>query len=152
MKKLLILVTALFSIFTFGCKRVEKNTASSFSPDEFSGIWKTLSLEKEGIQQQIAESEISFEVKDSQTLSVNGNSGVNTFFGDVIIKDGKVTVSDKMASTKMAGSPEAMEFEDLFLSCLTGADDFEIFEKDNESILKISNQKTATSISFVKVQ
>ncbi|MBQ0052195.1 MAG: META domain-containing protein [Treponema sp.] len=150
MKKAFILITALASIFTFGCKRAEKTevSATTVNTADLAGTWKIQSLEKAGVQQQIALSDITFEAKSEEVYSVSGNSGVNQFFGDVTVKNGKLTAGDNMASTKMAGAPEAMEFEDNFLACLIKADAVEVAG----NTLKISSTEAASVLTFVKAE
>ena len=47
--------------------------------------------------------------------TVNGFSGVNRFFGKYKVAGDNIIFS-QMGSTKMAGHPEAMKFEDKFIS------------------------------------
>ena len=55
--------------------------------------------------------------------TVNGFSGVNRFFGEFRIAGDNI-VFDRMGSTKMAGHPEAMKFEDRFINALSRANRF----------------------------
>lgn len=141
MKKSLAILP-LLALSLFGC-----NTKSA---EDIVGDWNIKSFEKDGVQQQIAVSDISFEKKSGSSFDVKGNSGVNSFFGTVSVKNGTFKASENMGSTKMAGSPEAMAFEDDFLACLTGADAVEITEVDGKKVLKITDKDTKSVLSFTR--
>ena len=143
-RKFLLLISTTFLFFS--CRStITKNT----QPD-FSGNWQTHSFIIENVYQQIAISEITFEKIKGTAYSFYGNSGVNTFFGDAIIKNNSIQISSNMGSTKMAGPTEAMEFEDLFLACLSTADKIELTEENNSEILSIKNTALNSEIRFTK--
>lgn len=116
---------------------------------KLEGNWKVQEFTKNDEPIKILESGISFEQKSETIFAVTGNSGINSFFGDIEIIQNTISVGDKMASTKMAGSPEAMEYEDTFLECLTKADGIEILEQDGNETLKISSSQNNMSLYFI---
>jgi heat shock protein HslJ len=75
--------------------------------------------------------ERSFELRDmfgnkaSVTFKEDGTfygfSGVNRFFGNYKLAGDKISF-DKMGSTRMAGPPAAMKFEDKFMQAFNKAD------------------------------
>ncbi len=144
MKKNLLFGLLMSGLVFAGCKESEANRVI--------GNWKVQEFEKDGSKIPIEESGISFEQESENVFKVNGNSGINTFFGNVEIKNKGIVVDDKMASTKMAGSPEAMEYEDNFLLCLTGADGIELDESDGKKVLKLSSSKNNMTIHFVPAE
>lgn len=147
MKKFMIItILAAFSTIFFGCH----STGDRELIDDLTGRWEIHNFEINGVMQQLAFSDISLKQKTAGTFEANGNSGVNTFFGDIVFKNGKIFVSDRLASTKMAGSPEAMEFEDNFMACLTASDKFEIETKANAKILKIQSSSKKSVLYFIK--
>ena len=51
--------------------------------------------------------------------AISGNAGINRYFGKIRVnKDGDLDWSEALASTRMAGSPEAMQAEQQFMSDL----------------------------------
>lgn len=125
----------------FGCNSHAK---------DFSGSWKIYSFEKEGITQKSVYSEITFEKQGETVYAVNGNSGVNAFFGEVTIRGARLKANSRFGSTKMAGDPEAMTYEDNFLRCLLGADSAKIVTEDNMDYLKIVNKADQSVLTFIK--
>lgn len=125
----------ILSIFLFaGCE----------NKSDIIGNWQIESLIKDGVYQQIAVSDISFMMQENQLFAA-GNSGVNLFNGIVKVKGNKIII-DNLASTRMMGSEDAMEYENLFLQTITGTLDYEI--KDNK--LKIINADKNLELNFFK--
>lgn len=143
-----ILYFLVFMIILAGCTSTKVKTDSAATT--YLGTWQIDSFQIDGIFQQIAISEITFEEVHGKSYNIYGNSGVNSFFGEVKIDGSTLSVADNMGSTKMAGSPEAMEYEDNFLACLTSAEKIEITEEGNALILTISNTKTNSVLQFIK--
>ncbi len=146
MKKITVIVAAVFSLFAIGCKKDK----AAVNLDDYTGDWGTFSLEAAGEQQPVVASVISIEKKSDTVLSVNGNSGVNSFFGDFVLSGGTVKASDNMGSTKMAGSPEAMEFEDKFLVCVSSADNIAVVKDEEKTVLEITNSVNGLKLTLVK--
>lgn len=113
MKKISFLILGLL-ILLAGC------TATN----ELEGNWTTEALEKDGIAQTIAVSNIEFTTKGN-VVNAGGCAGVNLFNGDVKVSNGKISAGN-LAVTKMMGDPEAMEFEDLFIEVLNNADSYKV--------------------------
>ena len=135
MKTKLSILVFFVSIFVFaGCE----------NQNDLSGNWQIDSLIQDGVYQQIAVSDISFLMEENQ-LFVAGNSGVNRFNGVVKVQGNKIII-ENLASTRMMGSEEAMEYENLFLQTLTGISDYKI--KDNK--LKIINADKKLELNFIK--
>ena len=136
MKKTLFILACCCSLF-LGCS----------SKENFAGSWETTLLSKDGVVQSLCVS--GMEIKPEGNLwSVSGNSGVNRFMGSFAASKGKITPDDKFASTRMMGTPEAQEFEDLFLKAFTFADSYTL--KDN--ILRIENSKDNLILEFKKTK
>lgn len=117
---------------------------------DISGQWTIESLEKDGVYQAICFSDINIEKASGNSFNVSGNSGINAFNGKVTLKGNTFKADDKMASTKMAGAPEEMEFEDTFLMCLTGADKAELVDADGYTQLIITNTAKNLVLTFHK--
>ena len=83
-------------------------------------------------------------MEDNQFF-VAGNSGVNRFNGIVKVQGNKIII-ENLASTRMMGSEEEMEYENLFLQTLTGVSTFKI--KDNK--LKIINADKKLELNFIR--
>ena len=135
MKNKICFLSFLMCIFVFaGCE----------NQNDLSGNWQIDSLIQDGVYQQIAVSDISFLMEDNQFF-VAGNSGVNRFNGIVKVQGNKIII-ENLASTRMMGSEEEMEYENLFLQTLTGISDYKI--KDNN--LKIINVDKKLELNFIK--
>ena len=128
MKTKLSILVFFVSIFVFaGCE----------NQNDLSGNWQIDSLIQDGVYQQIAVSDISFLMEDNQFF-VAGNSGVNRFNGIVKVQGNKIII-ENLASTRMMGSEEEMEYESLFLQTLTGVSTFKI--KDNKLKIELLQEK-----------
>ena len=135
MKNKLSILVFFVSIFVFaGCENQK----------DLFGNWQIDSLIQDGVYQQIAVSDISFLMEDNQFF-VAGNSGVNRFNGIVKVQGNKIII-ENLASTRMMGSEEEMEYENLFLQTLTGVSIFKI--KDNK--LKIINADKKLELNFFR--
>jgi len=141
MKKSLLLVS-IAALALAGCKKVPVA--------DVTGDWNTTGFTVKGVAQPVTESDISFTKSGSNTFTVSGNSGVNFFNGTVDIANEKFSSSENMASTKMAGSPEAEDFENKFLQTLCDADSIEVSEADGVKVLKITDNDTASVLTFTK--
>lgn len=108
------------------------------------GNWKTISYEKDGVGQPICESEIIFEKGEGDIFIARGNSGVNSFNGEIQIKGKSYKASENFASTKMMGDETSMEFENAFLECLITADYYEV----KNDVLIIGSKANNTFLKF----
>jgi len=52
---------------------------------------------------------------------VSGNAGVNNYVGNATVRDDQLSWGEHIAVTRMAGSPEAMAAENLYLATLKAA-------------------------------
>ena len=122
---ILILTGLIFMGLLASCKN--KNIS-------IEGNWETSHFELDGVVQEICVSELNIKKIKETTYQVNGNSGINSFFGTVISENGKFKASDQFGSTKMAGDPKAMAFEDNFMDVLLQADTVELKENENNAV------------------
>lgn len=129
-------VFCLICIFCFaGCKEEEK----------FEGSWQIESLVKENVYQSICISDLSV-IKEDGKVFVAGNSGVNRYNGIVTFKDKKSFEIKNLASTRMMGSLEEMEFENLFLQTLTGVVEFCV----SDDYLVLENKEKQLTLTFFR--
>lgn len=150
MKKLFLILTAAALSFV-GCKSVSSSAeGSSTSAVSIEGEWQTSKLEIGGVEQELCPSEMSIAKKDGDLYSINGDSGVNRFFGDVKVSGSSFKVQDNIGSTRMAGDPVSMKFEDNFTDALLSAVSWETFQKDSSTFLKISDKDGKRAITFTK--
>lgn len=145
MKKLLFVLAVIASLFAAGCKK-------SYHLESYENEWFLINIEQNGVNVSPylmgVEATLTGEKVSSNTLKITGCSGINQYFGEIKFKGDKISVGDKMGSTKMAGAPEAMEFEDLFLKGLTGADKIYLEATGEAVILKIENTKDNITLIF----
>lgn len=147
MKKTFLIIMAALSVFAFaGCKSNKATSTEVPAKYRYVGLWKILSLT--GFENDIPEAEMTiwFTEDSDKELDITGFSGVNRFFAKIDSEGtNQFPIGDKMASTKMMGSPEDMAFEDAFIEVLCTADSW----KNEEGRLTVSNGK-ATAV-FYKV-
>lgn len=106
MKKIIMLLTLL--IFTACGKNLKDFENREFSLSSPHGEYKiTMSFEGEKLY---------------------GFSGLNRYFGNFKLIDGKITISN-LVTTKMAGSPEVMNAEKEYLKLLTNTVKYEILDE-----------------------
>lgn len=160
MKKLFLILTAAALSFV-GCKSVSpsnegasvegaSNKNASTATISIEGDWQTSKLEIDGVEQELCPSEMSIKQKDGDLYSINGDSGVNRFFGDVKVSGSSFKAQDNIGSTRMAGDPVSMKFEDNFTDALLSATSWETFQKDSSTFLKISDKDGKRAITFTK--
>lgn len=145
MKKIILGLSILAGLFMASC-----SGAGGTDVKEIQGSWGIYRFDIDGVAQQLVISDINIEQKSKNSFEVHGNSGINSYFGEVSVSGKKLSVSDRMASTKMAGAPAEMEYEDNFLMCLTGAEKIELLEENGMKILKITNSGKKMSLWFSK--
>ena len=140
MKKIFLVLLSL-CVCVAGCK---KNSVF------LEGEWETYSFEIDGVMQEICISGFLLERSTNGSYNINGNSGVNRFFGSVKVSGSKFMVQDNLASTKMAGEPRAMEFEDNFIDSFAHTDTWEIENIGNTLILTLCNKDSSRKLVFRK--
>ena len=59
-------------------------------------------------------------------------------------------MSDNLASTKMAGEPKAMEFEDNFMEALAGSTEIEFSEENGTVLMTMKNREGSSKITFIR--
>lgn len=141
LKTFLFMVIAMLTIAFTSCSNEAK---------DLSGKWIIYSFEVNGEKQQLVVSDITFEKQSDNSYSVNGYSGVNSYFGDVTISGTKIKPGTNFGSTKMAGDPASMTFEDNFLKCLTGATSAKLTNEDDTEFLEIKNDKDNSVLVFFR--
>lgn len=119
--------------------KVEVKNNKILIKSEFAGKWTLLSLLKDNEAQQLCDVQMSLEQKDGKTYFMGGSAGVNVFNGDIEIDGNKGVPSDKLALTKMLGSPAEMEFERLYTSMFEENLLMETFVRNGTKILSIEN-------------
>lgn len=82
------------------------------------------------------------------SIQMTGISGVNRYFGTVVIKDNSFT-SSAIGATKMAGPVPEMETEDNYLRILTGVNQIQIVYTDEIEQLVLTG-KNGEKLVFVK--
>ena len=107
------------------------------STQVYSGEWTINALIKDNVYQSICPSGIEFKA-NGFNYEVNGCSGVNLYNGKVVIRGNSFNASD-FALTKMMGSPEAEEFERMFLDTLMNATVIEV--QDNLLCIKAPSEQ-----------
>lgn len=116
---------------------------SCYDDKNFVGDWEIVSLKKDDVYQTIAVSDLKVINKDGKFF-VAGNSGVNLFNGQIKNKAKDKIIIENLASTRMMGSPQAMEFENLFLETLTGTVNINI----QDDILTLTNPEKKLELKF----
>lgn len=115
MKKLGIILTAVFSVLMISCSETA----------DFSGKWVMTSIEGEAVT---TTENIPFLEFDMTKNRVHGETGVNIINGSFTLDKGKLTFS-QMATTMMAGPQEAMDMERKFLNALNSVSSFKMSKK-----------------------
>ena len=140
MKKLSLFLLSFAFMFA-GCKS---------SAPLIEGDWETRALEIDGVAQEICVSNIKIEKGKNGLYSISGDSGVNRYFGSAKIDENSFAVRDDLASTKMAGEPRAMEFEDNFIKTLIEAVSFKIYKENGADFLALENANGSEKLVFIK--
>ncbi len=135
MKKNCLVILILCLLFC-GCSK--KNA--------LEGKWKTVALLKDGQEQTLLESNISFQ-PSGVFYNAKGLAGVNLF--TVFVEDkGKAISAYGMQNTGFMGLPQEMDYEDMFFDTFMNSDSYKI-KKDvlyfynSEKKLELRLQKQA---------
>lgn len=140
MKKLLLMFGIVAALMT-GCKSV----ASAVEGD-----WEIRYFEIDGVAQEICSATLNVERSGLNRFAINGNSGVNNYFGTAKIKGNSFAVNDNLASTKMAGEPKAMEFEDNFMKAFADSKKIEFKEGNGTVLMTLKNGEGSSKITFIR--
>ncbi len=107
MKRIMFALCCFVSLLLCGCASTDK--------ENLPLVGKTYKL--------VSSKGYSATITFNKDKTFNGFSGVNRFFGEFRTAGDNI-VFDRMGSTKMAGPPEAMKFEDKFIRALGRATRF----------------------------
>ncbi|MCQ2240126.1 META domain-containing protein [Treponema sp.] len=146
MKNIFVILSAIFSLFIFGCKTTDstsKTNAKGTTPSQICGEWKIQSLTGFKNADQ-TDATLSIIAKDEDEYSLNGFSGVNSFFATLSDTPKAFPIGNNLASTKMMGAPEDMAFEDELIKIIATSGSWKI---ENRKLV-ITNGKA--SAVFVK--
>lgn len=144
--------------FGFALSLVSCKTSSSLVSEKLvegtliDGEWETYALEINGLSQEICESNIKIEKSQNDLYSISGDSGVNRYFGSAKISEKSFLVQDNMASTKMAGDPKSMAFEDNFTKVLMEVASFKIYKENDLEFLSLENKNGTEKIIFKRTK
>ena len=128
MKKFATLALAAAScglLFSCASTPAKEDATKSYSADA-SGDWELVSLEKDGKGIAVVTATLSVTDKGAGEYGVSGFSGVNNYSGSLKADGNKISFAPNLASTRMAGAPEAMEFEAAYLELLGSADSWSV--------------------------
>lgn len=124
MKKSILLVLSLALLTAAGCQdsREAQSTAISITSENFETIagmqWTLQLMTVDGKAIELV-GEKPFIQFDTEESKVTGFASLNRFFGSVKIDgEGRVQWPGPFGSTRMAGSAEQMQQEDIFLKSL----------------------------------
>lgn len=128
MKKSLLILAAVSVLAMTGCRssKVTEPVQKPVSITRFCGEWKISSFT--GFDKMPdAFMNITYveDIDSGEELSVNGFSGVNSFFA-TILNENSFPLGNSMGSTKMMGSPEEMNFEDAFIQVIACSDNWNV--------------------------
>ncbi|MBQ5781121.1 MAG: META domain-containing protein [Spirochaetaceae bacterium] len=118
MKK--IIIFAVFLLAFTGC------AGKKFEPENLTDHWILVGAKsgKTDIASACLFLNIEFNTDENgaggKFLSINGFSGVNTFFGNLELNGNKIVQPIQVGSTRMAGNPALMEGEQTFMDAFSG--------------------------------
>lgn len=144
MKSLLrIFVCFIFCVFAGGLF-AQANEANTGKPPQelLKTSWTLVSITTD-------KGEAALPKKHGITLAIDengritGKSGVNQYFGSFTMVKGKISWG-QMGCTEMAGPPERMDAESLYVKSLTQTTTYQI----DQDVLTISDAATKTKVVF----
>ena len=119
MKKLSICCVAASAILLASCATTKVETVeTAFADPILTGKWESVEFVKDGAEVTGSTATITFA---EPTFAIDGNSGVNNYFGNVNINDTAFAAGDNIGSTMMAGEEGAMAFESAYLEAFAAA-------------------------------
>jgi heat shock protein HslJ len=154
MKNLFNLLTSFLVVATISC--TNDTTISPSSTNELEGTWVLKSIllgDAVPPLNNVREMNITFSSTKNDSSSIFfGQSSVNTFFGGYNIvsfdnssKTGKIKMG-AIASTKIAGKPELMQLENIYLAILEKSVDFKITTNNDVQKLRLSYSVPAGAV------
>lgn len=140
MKRFMTIALAASCGFFFACASAPKgaDSASAATGAEANGDWDLVSFEKDGEKISVATATLSITDNGDGSYAVSGFSGVNNYSGSLTVSGNNITFAPNLASTRMAGPQDAMEFEAAYLELLGNADTLSV----TDSELSLSGGKT----------
>ena len=117
---------------------------ASCSSKALEGNWIVSALIVDGVEQEIFNSNINFFYENNQIIA-KGDAGVNLYNVNVVIK-GKSMETYDMINTGFMGTPDAMNYEDLFFESFINCDSYKI----EDDILYIYNQNKKMELRLKK--
>lgn len=127
MKKALYIFAALAAFTMVSCSSTKGSKTPApiekdALPSELCGEWKIISL-TDIPKEKMIEATLFVSPEDAVPgfYTVQGFSGVNQFFATIGDSLKSFPIGETMASTKMMGTPEEMEFEDSLVHTLATA-------------------------------
>lgn len=94
------------------------------------GDWTLVSLEKDGEKISVQTATLSVTDNGDGSYALSGFSGVNNYSGSLTADGKKITIAPNLASTRMAGPKDAMDFEAAYIEMLGSADSWSV--KDSQ--------------------
>ena len=144
-----LILTFLFLFLVTSCGG--KNIQFLDNEELFNSEWTLVSLignnTKVSGKDLTVKPTIQFIKQANGTITVNGFSGINRFMGGTKIVGTTITPGN-LATTRMAGSPEASKIEDLFLSIINHGGNYSIFEESKTKYMSIKNDVKKTELLF----
>ena len=143
MKRLLFLFISVLLLFS--CSSIyntgnSKNNVSSLE----NTSWKLTDISGEKIPTKPDNVRFGNSTVNIGTDSINGSSGINSFFGSYTVNNGKITTKG-IAGTLMAGPEELMKLEGRYLKALNDIKSYKIIN----NTLKIESD--TDTLTFQKV-
>lgn len=141
---LLIGIAALFMSFS-GCEREE--AIQPVNVDGLVGNWKLVEPGSFEVTLVIEPVVQTWEKLPVQVLGLSGKSAVNTYNSSLSYKDRskpEITIS-AIGATKMAGSSEAMQFEQTYFASLKAVNRYEL-TSNNRLRLYYNGAQTGTLV------
>lgn len=146
MKKIFVILSAVISLFLIGCATTggsSKTGAKGTTPSKICGEWKIQSLTGFENAEHFGAT-LSVFANEDEEFSLNGYSGVNSYFANLADTPKAFPIGNNLASTKMMGAPEDMAFEDELLKLIANAKSWKIEGR------KLTVTDGKTSAVFVK--
>lgn len=116
-----------------------------------AGDWGLVRFERASEPLQMFASSMSIDRADDGSLSAAGFSGVNDFRASFDSRGKSIKMKGSVASTRMAGPLEIMEFERAFLEFLEGADEMETQRREGRDTLLMRSSALGESAVFSRL-
>ena len=141
MKRLLFLFISVLLVFS--CSSTANNSKNNISSLENTS-WKLVDISGEKIPPKPDNQRFGEFTLNIGADSINGSSGINSFFGSYTVNNGKITTKG-IAGTLMAGPEELMKLEGRYLKALNDIKSYKIIN----NTLKIESD--TDTLTFQKV-